>query len=280
MSRSPAPYRPPRWRTAVSADAYVDERMRDKRSDLSAAVRIIKDTIGDPYIAELFDDQLVSVVEKARQLHRVLDREKEQLAKARRAAEAREVLTDWVSRFNAELPASTDQQDDCPDNPLRISEEDAMALWRIQESIDYRIRVASQDVHRRLGVTRQPGTSEHEKDQRAAQFAIGELAYWVKKVNPRKPQPETLATVAEALFDPDGSLFKTKRQIEDRPAGEPKSLGPKDIEHFREAHAKIVSEGGAIVRWDLFDAKWPHAEPPIQPPKKKKKKSGSTTGGS
>jgi hypothetical protein len=262
MSRSPAYYRPPPWREAASAQAYVDERLRDADSGLSAAVRAIKQA-SDPYIAELFDDQLVSVVEKARQLHRVLDREKKQLAKAQRAAEAREVLTDWVSRFNAELPASTDQQDDGPDNSLRISQEDEMALWRIQKSIDYRIRVASQDVPRRLGATRQTGGArEREKDQRAAQFAIGELAYWVKKANPSKPQPETLATVAEALFDPDGSVFVTTRRIEDESAGKPKSLGPKDIEHFREAHAKIVREGGAIVRWDdLFDATWPPAKP-------------------
>jgi hypothetical protein len=265
----------------------VAERRR-AHGNLDANIRIIKETIGDPYIAELFEVELDTVVEKARELHRVLDREEQQLARARRAAEAREVLTDWVSRFNVELPASTDNQEDleAPDNPYRISEEDSLALWRIQESIDYRIRVASQDVHRRLGATRQTGGArerekdqrEREKDQRAAQFAIGELAYWVKKVNPSKPQNTTLAAVAEALFDPDGSVFVTTRRIEDEPAGKPKSLVPKDIEHFREAHAKIVREGGAIGRWDdLFDATWP---PPEPPPRSRKRKSGSTTSGS
>ena len=37
----------------------------------------------------------------------------------------------------------------------------------------------------------------------------------------------------------------------------------KHIERWRAAFAKIVREGGAIVRWDdLFGATWPPAEPP------------------
>ena len=189
MSRSPAHYRPPRWRTAASAQAYVDKRLRDTDSGLSAAVQIIKDASGDPYFAALFEVKLVSVVEKARQLHRVLGREERQLAKARRAAEAREVLTDWVSRFNAELPASTDDQDAEIDNPYRISEEDALALWRIQKSIDYRIRVASQDVHRRLGATREVGVTSYDQDRRAVAFAMGELIYWFKEWGNGGPSP-------------------------------------------------------------------------------------------
>jgi hypothetical protein len=199
MPASPR-YRPPPWREAASAAAYVDERLRDADSDLSAAVRAIKQTIGDPYIAELFDDQLVSVVEKARQLHRVLDREKKQLAKAQRAAEAREVLTDWVSRFNAELPASTDQQDDGPDNPLRISQEDEMALWRIQKSIDYRVRVASQDVPRRLGATRQTGGArEREKNRREREKdpAGGAVRHWGTRLLGQEGKPQQ-ATARDA----------------------------------------------------------------------------------
>ena len=278
MSASEPRYRKRRWRTAITAGAYVAERRRVD-DNLEATIQIIKDTIGDPYIAELFDDQLVSVVEKARKLHHVLGREEQQLAKARRAAEAREVLTDWVGPFNAELPASTDDQDAEIDNPYRISEEDALALWRIQKSIDYRIRVASQGVHRRLGATRQVGTKEQEKDQRAAQFAIGELAYWVEKVNPSKPQTTRLAKVAEALFNPDQSVFVTTRWVENEPPGKPKSLGPEDVEDARDAHAKIVRAGGAIVRWDesLFGATWPPAEPS---PPYQKGKSRLTTGDS
>ena len=66
------------------------------------------------------------VVEKARKLPHVLGREGNS---SRRPASGRgEGSSDgWVGPFNAELPASTDDQDAEIDNPYRISEEDALA---------------------------------------------------------------------------------------------------------------------------------------------------------
>ena len=54
------------------------------------------------------------------------------------------------------------------------------------------------------------------------------------------PQTQDASEVAEALFNPDQSVFVTTRWVENEPPGKPKSLGPEDIEDARDAHAKIA----------------------------------------
>jgi hypothetical protein len=276
MSAGRTYYRPSPWRAAVAAARNANEKMRNDSDprvmripisagvvaacyvfdrirddgDLSAAIRILTDAIADPFFGELLKYQLACVVQKAQQLHAVLDREQDRLAQAQEAAKALATLSNWVSAFNREMFD--------PDSPNRISEDDVAALARIQKSIDFRIGVATTgkkgDVNRRLGATRKTGTTDAEKDWAAAMFAIGELAARVKSWD-GKPHTKTVTTIATALFDPDGTVFKD-------------GLDVKTVEHARKAHEKIVREGGAVVRWDasLFEASWPPSDPPVKKP--------------
>jgi hypothetical protein len=217
MPASRQHYEPPPWRTAVSAAAYVDERLHDANSGLSTAIAAIKDAKGDPVFAKLFDIKLVSVVETARGLHRVLSRAKTSHAKALEAAKAYKVLVKWI--------LST-----------RVSGEELKVLTRIGTIIDIIIDATSPPrVRLRFGATRETGSGQKDQeDRRAAQFAIGELAYFVRKAS-GEPHTALLATVASDLFDPGMDLF-------------PDGLGTENIEDYRDAHRKIAEARAKLTR--------------------------------
>jgi hypothetical protein len=227
-------YRPPPWRIADDAWCYVNAKLRED-AEFALSVAILEDASNDPVLKELqlLPFELGSVVEMARRLHAKLARERRRLKQAREAEAAARLLMNECWRHNGEIAVEP--------HPLLIADADRAALRRVAAAFAGRARVAA-DAARLVGATRQSGGSDpHKQDRAALRFAIGAFAFWVKRCWGQSN--ETLVRrIVVRLFGLDDADLDTKA-----------------IAAYRAAHAKLVREGGAVVRWDMLDASWPPA---------------------
>jgi hypothetical protein len=212
----------------------VDAKLRED-AEFAVSVALLEDASSDPVLKELqlLPFELGCVVEMARQIHRVLDRERRRLRRMREAEVAARLLVEQCWRHNGEIAVEP--------HPLLIADADRAALRRIAAVFAGRAKVAA-DAARLLGATRESGGDDPRKrDAAAVRFATGAFAFWVRRFWGASHE-SVVRRIVVCMFDLNDADIDTKT-----------------IAACRAAHAKIVREGGAVVCWHMLEASWPPA---------------------
>jgi hypothetical protein len=174
MANKRPSYRPPPWRAAASAEAYVHDLLiadaatiEDGRvkaiSELRVAVSLLDDAVGKPGAMAIV---LKAAVEMARTVHERVHRAKQEnetkRVKPQAALKALAIVREWVWK---ELDPDANREAVF----RQLEDQIGGAIWE------------SENVLTIAGATRQMGgTDLWERDKAAHNFAIGAIAYWVK----------------------------------------------------------------------------------------------------
>jgi hypothetical protein len=191
---------------ATSAASYVEARLKGA-IDLSPAIDLI---CASGIERSKLIAALIEAVDMARRLHTNLKGEESTLALARAVLGCIDSVEDFARDFYEESVALNGADTSNWEYPaaLIVMAEIEPVLERLRAAAEYCELVAA-NRHAVLGANRETGSGPQQQDAAATRFAVGTLAFRIKRLDPAgQPHNKLVGNIAETLF---GDVWCVKR---------------------------------------------------------------------